>query len=161
VSAHAQQAPAEAAPEPSADEKAVFGLIRRFGRAYASGDVEVFMSIWDDEYGDRLVYQPEELGVEVNGLEALRAYFEHVPEVVREFRDIRPIDFRVEMLDGFALVHNRFWVRLALTKRPFSVDGQVRQTFVVRKRDDGEWKAIHYHESRLSPGFEEAVGPAW
>lgn len=159
MSAQAEKSSARpAAPEASPAEKAVVGVIRRFAKAFATHDTDAFMSVWDHEYGDRIVYQPEEIGTDVRGLDGIRAYFEHVPQVVRELRDIKTIDFRVEVLDeDYALVHNRFWCRLALQKRPFVYDGQVRQTFVLRKRAD-EWLVIHYHESRQSPGFEEAVG---
>jgi uncharacterized protein (TIGR02246 family) len=159
MSAQAQKAtPRDGRPEPSADEKAVVDVIRRFARAFGNHDTEQFMAVWDHEYGDRIVYQPEEIGTDVRGLDGIRAYFEHVPQVVRALREVKTIDFRVELIsDDFALVHNRFWCRLALHKRPFTYDGQVRQSFVLRKRD-GEWRVIHYHESRQSPGFEEAVG---
>jgi ketosteroid isomerase-like protein len=40
---------------------------------------------------------------------------------------------------------------------PESVDGQIRQSFFLRKRADG-WKIVHYHESRQPTGFERAVG---
>jgi uncharacterized protein (TIGR02246 family) len=145
-------------PEPSPEEQAVVAVIRRFAKAFSAHDTDAFMSVWDHEYGDRIVYQPEEIGTDVKGLDGIKAYFEHVPHVVRALRDVKTIEFRVELLDGdYALVHNRFRCRLALQKRPFTYDGQVRQSFVLRKRDD-EWKVIHYHESRQSPGFEEAVG---
>ncbi|MQA81826.1 MAG: hypothetical protein GEV10_25710 [Streptosporangiales bacterium] len=145
-------------PEPSPEEKAVVAVIRCFAKAFATHDTDMFMSVWDQEYGDRIVYQPEEIGTDVKGLDGVKAYFDHVPQVVRALRDVKTLEFRAELLeDNYALVHNRFWCRLALHKRPFVYDGQVRQSFVLRKRD-GEWKVLHYHESRQSPGFEEAVG---
>jgi uncharacterized protein (TIGR02246 family) len=138
-------------------EQAVLDVIRRFARAFTDRDTDAFMSLWDAEYGDRIVYQPEELCEAVHGREEVRRYFEHVPSVVVAIRDVKPVDLKIEVLGELALVHNRFWCRLALHRNPFVYDGQVRQTFVLRQRD-GAWHLLHYHESRQSPGFAEAVG---
>lgn len=147
--------PATQAPEHKTDEEAILATLRRFSRAFDSFDTEQFMSTWDDEAA--IVYQPEELLRPIFDRDDLRAYFDHLPDVIRRFNDNRVIDFKLQVDGDVATVYVRFWSRISFAKVPQTADGQIRQSFVLRRRD-GEWRLVHYHESRQAAGMEEAVG---
>lgn len=138
------------------DRNAIVAVMRQFSRAFNSYDVESFMATWDTEV-DRIVYVPEELRYAIFTLDDLRAYFENVPNVVRTHHDIRVIDLEIDVDGDTATVFVRFWSRLAFAKVPEVLDGQIRQSFVLRRRASG-WKFVHYHESRQVAGLEHAVG---
>ncbi|MBS1886449.1 MAG: nuclear transport factor 2 family protein [Actinobacteria bacterium] len=131
-------------------------VLRRFSAAFNSHDTDSFMSTWD-ETAEKIVYQPEELRFPILSLSALREYFDNVPNVVRRMHDIRVIDFEIDVEGDVAMVYVRFWCRIAFAKVPETVDGQIRQSFILKRRGE-EWKLAHYHESRQAPGFERAVG---
>jgi ketosteroid isomerase-like protein len=138
------------------ERSAVVGVVRQFSEAFGRFDVDALIGLWDDS-ARRIVYLPEELREPIFDLKALRAYFENVPNVVRRMHDVKVIDFELDVDREVATVFVRFWARIAFAKVPETVDGQIRQSFVLRKRDAG-WKLVHYHESRQAAGFERAVG---
>jgi ketosteroid isomerase-like protein len=131
-------------------------VLRTFSSAFQTFDTDSFMSTWDEQ-APAIVYQPEELRHAIHSLTELRAYFEHLPEVVRAMHDVKVIDFRLDVDGDVATVFVRFWCRIAFAQVPEVSDGQIRQSFVLRRRAAG-WKLVHYHESRQAAGFERAVG---
>jgi uncharacterized protein (TIGR02246 family) len=142
---------------PAAQETdAVVDVVRRFSRAFDTFDVDQFIDTFDDE-ASAIVYQPEELRHAIFHLDALRDYFANMPNVIQGFRDIKVIDFQVDIEGETATVYVRFWCRISFARVPQTADGQIRQTFVLRKRKDG-WRIAHYHESRQATGMEAAVG---
>jgi ketosteroid isomerase-like protein len=142
--------------ERDAEEQAVLGVLRTFSGAFTTFDTDSFMSTWDEEAAS-IVYQPEELRHALFSLEELREYFDNLPNVVRAMHDVKVIDFRTSVDGEVATVFVRFWCRIAFARVPEVSDGQIRQSFVLRRRDAG-WKLVHYHESRQAAGFERAVG---
>jgi hypothetical protein len=79
-----------------------------------------------------------------------------LPEVIKGVEGVRPIDFNIDVLDDVAHAYARAWVRLSFHKLDQAVEGEVRQSFFLRKTKSG-WRIFHYHESRLTPGFEGLV----
>lgn len=138
------------------EEKDVVNVLRTFSGAFNTYDTDAFMSSWD-ETAESIVYQPEELRHAIFTLEDLRAYFDNVPNVVRTMHDVKVIDFKINIEGDVAMVFVRFWCRIAFAQIPETSDGQIRQSFILRRRPAG-WKLVHYHESRQAPGFERAVG---
>lgn len=146
----------EDAAAKKAREEEVVKVLRQFSGAFQTFDTDSFISTWDESM-ESIVYQPEELRHPIMSLKDLRAYFDNVPNVVKKMHDIRVIDFDIDIDGDVAIVYVRFWCRIAFAKVVETVDGQIRQSFILRRRD-GEWKIVHYHESRQAPGFEQAVG---
>lgn len=130
-------------------------VIQRFARAFAQVDVAGLRAVWDEQYPVP-VYQPEETLAPMLTKDAVHGYFEHLPEVIRGVTDIQPIDFKVDVLGEVAHAFSRARAKLLFVRSSDTLDGEVRQTFILRKRD-GAWRMIHYHESRLTPGLEELV----
>jgi ketosteroid isomerase-like protein len=142
--------------DPKQEQQAVTKVLRQFSSAYNTFDTDAFMATWDDT-ADRIVFMPEELRYAIFELHALRDYFDNLPAVIKGMHDVKVIDFELDVDGDAAVVFVRFWARLSFAKVPESVDGQLRQSFFLRKRADG-WKIVHYHESRQPTGFERAVG---
>ncbi|MCW3021893.1 MAG: hypothetical protein JWR30_1215 [Conexibacter sp.] len=138
------------------EEKDVVDVLRGFSGAFNTYDTDAFMAAWDED-ATSIVYQPEELRHAIFTLGDLRAYFDNVPNVVRTMHDVKVIDFKIDVEGDVAMVFVRFWCRIAFAQIPETSDGQIRQSFILRKRPAG-WKLVHYHESRQAAGFERAVG---
>jgi ketosteroid isomerase-like protein len=133
------------------DLRQVRNVIARFSQAFAKTDVAGVREVWDEVY-ENPVYQPEECLEPLLTQEAVRTYFESLPSVIRGVSDVRTIDFRVDVLDDTAHAFTRAVASLHLCDRADPLVGEVRQSFVLRRRD-GKWLLIHHHESRLTPGF--------
>jgi ketosteroid isomerase-like protein len=131
--------------------------IGHFGRAFAAPavDVDELRRLWDKEYPDP-VYQPEELPEPLRSWAEIDDYFGKLPERIDGVSHVRPLDFRVDAVGDLAYAYARASARLGVRHREETLDGEVRQTFVLRRRD-GHWLLIHYHESRLTPGLEDVV----
>jgi ketosteroid isomerase-like protein len=130
-------------------------VVGRFGRALAAVDVKRLASLWDDDYAFP-VFQPEERLAPLLSWDAVEAHIMHLPEVIKGVSDIRPLDFRLDVLGEVAVAYARVDAALHFVRENASLKGEVRQTLILRRRD-GEWRVIHYHESRLTPGLEELV----
>jgi ketosteroid isomerase-like protein len=133
-------------------------VIGRFGRAFSAPAVDVaeLIALWDVEYPDP-IYQPEELEAPLRSWPDLRAYFESLPTQITGVSDIHPLDMRVDVVGDVAYAYTRTSGSLGLVRRDEPLEGEVRQTFVMRRRD-AEWRLVHHHESRMTPGLEDAVG---
>ena len=138
----------------SGDEE-VRRAVAEFSRAFAAADAERLAAMWDDEY-PHPVCQPEETLEPYLTQESLRSYIDHIPKVIKGVTGVRPIDFRVDVLGDIAVAYARAEATLEFVRDGGRLEGEVRQSFVLRRRDDG-WRLIHYHESRLTPGLEEYV----
>lgn len=141
--------------QPQDDARAVRRVIAQFSSGIANLDPAAMYAVWDRDY-EGGVYQPEELVEPLFTAEEVRDYLDKFPSILEEASDIRSLDFRVDVLGDVAHAYSRSSARLTFHKLPEPVEGEVRQTFVLRKRD-GQWRFIHYHESRVTPGFEEAL----
>jgi uncharacterized protein (TIGR02246 family) len=130
-------------------------VVADFSRAFAAADAEKLAALWDDEF-PAPVCQPEETLEPYIGIEAIRSYINHIPEVIKGVTNIRPVDFQVDVLGDIAVAYARADATLQFAREDASLEGQVRQSFVLRRRD-GDWRLIQYHESRLTPGLERYV----
>jgi ketosteroid isomerase-like protein len=137
------------------DEDEVRQAVAEFSRAFAAADAERLAAMWDEEFPNP-VCQPEETLEPFLTHEGVRSYIQHIPEVIKGVTGIRPIDFRVDVLGEVAVAYARAEATLQFARDDHSLEGEVRQSFVLRRRD-GAWRLIHYHESRLTPGLEEYV----
>jgi uncharacterized protein (TIGR02246 family) len=138
------------------DETDVMDVVRRFSQTFDTLDVDQFIKLWANE-ASLIVYQPEELLSPIYDLKSLRAYFANLANVIRGFRDTKVIDLRIDVTGDTATVFVRFWTRIAFAREAKVLDGQIRQTFLLRRRDD-RWRLVHYHESRQVPGLESVSG---
>ncbi|PXY18888.1 YybH family protein [Prauserella muralis] len=141
---------AETKPTTGSEEEAVTAVMRSFSRAVGTFDADLMVSLWDPA-AETIVYQPEELHHAIYSRDALHSYIRNLPHVIRGLYDTRVVDRKLEVCGEFAHAYVRFWCRI---ERPDDepVDGQVRQTYLLRKRPSG-WFFVQYHESRQVPGF--------
>ncbi len=143
------------------DKDAIAKALTEWGAAFSSEpiDVEGMKAIWDETF-EHPVYQPEEFFEPWTSWAEIRAYWERVPDLIK-VRGFAPIDMDINVHGDVAWVWVRAYATLMMLKDGNRMlDGQARMTYVFRRRNDGQWKVIHYHESRPThPSIEEALGP--
>jgi ketosteroid isomerase-like protein len=137
------------------DVKAVRTAVGRFARAFAATDGSALARLWDDEY-PYPAYQPEEIDAPLLNVADIFAYFDNLKSVIRGVFDIEPRHLQLDVIGDFAHVFSTATATLVFVREDVRLEGEVRQSFVLRKRA-GEWRFIHYHESRLTPGLERLV----
>ncbi len=131
-------------------EAEIMSTLRRFSRGVTGFNADLVLSALDsDDAG--LVYQPEERPEALHSRADVAKYVSGLDKVIGGFADTRVVDNRVDILGDVAHVYVRFWCRIYRVDGD-PLDGQVRQTFVLRNTDE-RWLVRHYHESRQIPGF--------
>jgi ketosteroid isomerase-like protein len=141
----------------AAGTRAVLKTIGTFTRAFQGFETDTMTAVWTDDYitstdETGIIYQAEERLAPIFTIADLKKYADNLPNVLSHLEDVSLLDRKVSIAGDVAYAYIRFWCRAVMTSGA-AVDGQVRQTFILRKRDDG-WAIVHYHESRQSPGFE-------
>ncbi|WP_396911111.1 YybH family protein [Mycolicibacterium sp.] len=132
-------------------EAEIMKTLRRFSRGITTFDPELVLSALDP-HDDFLTYQPEERPDALQSRADIARYVKALDQVIGGFDDTKVIETRTDTItEDAAHVYVRFWCRIhRIDGQP--LDGQVRQTFVLRRHTDG-WFVRHYHESRQIPGF--------
>ena len=131
--------------------------IGSFTRAFESADAEAMAAAWDDRHigsddETGLVYQAEERLSPLFTIDEIKQYATDIPNVLSRLEDVCLLDKKVWSAGDFAYAYIRFWCRAVMSSGT-AVDGQIRQTLILRKQEE-QWRIVHYHESRQSPGFE-------
>lgn len=124
--------------------------LRNFTKGYLSFEPTPIVQSLDPD-SDGLTYQPEERPDALTSRDEVQRYIEKLDQVIGGFADTRVIETKIDVIGEIAHVFVRFWCRIHRVDGDF-VDGQVRQTFVLRSRGN-TWFIRHYHESRQIPGF--------
>jgi ketosteroid isomerase-like protein len=142
----------------SDEARDVEAVIKGLMRAFADGDSDGILTAWhlDD---DSVIHQPEEFGHPVVGAAALRYYYKSLVGLVHNFRDTRLDQMETRVYGDFAWSYMRGSATFDVVGLLEPLAGSVRQTFVLHKMH-GQWKIVHYHESRETPGIREAFQSA-
>jgi uncharacterized protein (TIGR02246 family) len=143
----------------STDVEEVQRVVRRWARAFSSGDAAGAAAVWDADYGAAL-YQAEEFEAPFRGVDSVRAYYEAMTNIVSGFRDLDVHDLEADVLGDVAWCFLRGSATFDVAGRDEPLHGQTRQTFLLRRTADG-WKVIHYHESRETPAIRGFFAAAW
>ena len=132
-------------------EAEIMKTLRRFSRGITTFDPDLVLSALDPDDG-LLTYQPEERPDALQRRADIARYIKALNQVIGGFDDTKVVETRTDIVtDDAAHVYVRFWCRIhRIDGQP--LDGQVRQTFMLRRHTDG-WFVRHYHESRQIPGF--------
>lgn len=147
--------------ESSADREAqrsVENAVARFARAMGAFEAEAVVALCDEET-HAFVYQAEELDGPIRSIERLRDYVVHAPRIIDSITEVSVLESAVEIHGDIAVAFYRSWARIRVAATHEVIDGQVRQSFVFRRRPGG-WRLSHYHESRQAAEFRSLVG-AW
>lgn len=123
-------------------------------------DLELMLSLFDETF-DGLVFQAEEEAHGITTYEGIAQYWRNLAAVyapqAKEWRETRPK--QVVFLDANAAL---IWTELATTiqvsNMPKSICGGLRFTLGLRKRANGQWAIVHYHESRQVVITEKSDG---
>lgn len=130
------------------DVTTINDMMGRFIQAFCVVDPEPMKEFWPTDYPD-IVYQSEENQHALGTHEEIGRYWDHVPDQLENISAVDDADVRIHLHGDdiatvylYAMATAKFPGAEALYKAPF------RATIVLR-RLNGEWKFIHYHESRV------------
>lgn len=133
-------------------------VVRRWAKAFASGDADGVLAQFDSEYAS-LLHQPEEFPGPIRGWDDLTHYYRRMVELSTNMRDHALAEIEADVVGETAWCYLRGSVTFDIAGSDASVSGEARQSFLLRRRGD-EWKIIHYHESRETPGLREPLADA-
>jgi ketosteroid isomerase-like protein len=125
------------------DRQQIAAIIEQYRRGFATMDVEVLKSIWDQDY-DNLIYIAQEAAEPVLGWTRIEQYYESVAEFLGRVRTMTVSDLAVDVLGDVAYAFCTFHFEGELKGESHIADG--RDTFILRRKS-GVWKVLHYHES--------------
>jgi ketosteroid isomerase-like protein len=151
-----QDAEADAAKE--ADVAAVKKAIRRWARSFSSNDADAVLGVWDETY-PQILHQAEEFPDPIRGFGELEHYNRAMARLASDMRDQSVLDLEADVIGDAAWCYLRGTITFDIPGLPEPISGVARQTFILRRRD-GEWKVIHYHESRETAGLREPLKEA-
>lgn len=133
-------------------------VVRRWARAFAVNDATSVLDQFDRDYPE-LLYQAEEFPAPLRGWDDLSHYYRRMFELAVDMRDHELDEFEADVLGDIAWCYLRGSVTFDIAGSQTSVSGNARQSFLLRRRN-GEWKIIHYHESRETEGLREPLTSA-
>ena len=135
----------------------VMRVVRRWARSFGSGDAAAATAVWDTAYSE-VVYQAEEFPEPLRSVGEIAYYNERMAELV-QVQDPELVEMHADVIGECAWCYMRGRARLTIAGFP-PVSGETRQTFVLR-RAEGEWRVIHYHESRETRELREPLASAF
>lgn len=138
-----------------AEREAVKKVVRRWARAFGSNDADAVLAVWDESY-PFILHQAEEFPDPIRGFDELTHYNRTMARLASNMRDHALVDLEADVIGDAAWCYLRGSVTFDIPTMSEPISGEARQTFILRKRD-GEWKVIHYHESRETTGLREPL----
>jgi ketosteroid isomerase-like protein len=133
---------------------AVTALLNLWVGAFVAKDVDGLRNLWDNTY-DGLIYQAEEFAGPLTTWIQIKHYYREVLSkvILRVERWHRTgLWIRTFGDTAYAYATTDFTMVVKNVSQPYR--GTVRQTFLVRRLNDG-WKIVHYHESLQSMATPE------
>lgn len=137
------------------ERDAVKKVIRRWARAFSATDADEILGVWDETY-PMIRHQAEEFPDPIRGWDELTHYNRAMMTLASDLRGQAVADLDADVLGDVAWCYLRGRITFDVPGMDEPISGEARQTFILRKRD-GEWKVIHYHESRETPGLREPL----
>lgn len=138
-----------------ADVDDVKNVIKRWANAFGRNDAEAILDLWDEGYSP-LMYQAEEFPDPLRGYEELKHYMTAMMDTAENIRGQALADLEADVMGDVAWCYIRGSITFDIPGLDQPIDGEARQTFVLR-RTDGGWKIVHYHESRETPGLRDPL----
>ena len=138
-----------------ADREAVKKVVRRWARAFSSGDADAVLAVWDRAY-PMIRHQAEEFPDPLRGWDELSHYNRTMVRLASGFRDQSVLDLEADVIGDMAWCYLRGTITFDVETMSKPITGVARQTFILHRTADG-WKVIHYHESRETPGLREPL----
>lgn len=149
---------ATADPATAHDVAAVKKVIRRWARSFSANDADAVLGVWDETY-PKILHQAEEFPSPIRGFDELTHYNRVMARLASDMRDQSVLDLEADVIGDAAWCYLRGTITFDVPGLDEPIHGTARQTFILRRRD-GEWKVVHYHESRETPGLRAAFAEA-
>lgn len=121
-------------------------LYQRWLAAWTEFKPHRMIGLWDDEFSS-LIYQAEEASTPLTQFNEIKAYWDEIPKLIKEINEVSQVDLNIQEIGDVAAIFARVRISLIVFSQPSSLAGEMRISFVSRRRKDG-WKFVHYHESR-------------
>ncbi len=128
------------------EEEAVVNTYNAWAKAFQSVDAEAMKSLFDQDYAG-ILYQAEEQTEAFYTWQAIDEYWSAAPGIIDRIPEWRELTRKVSLDGDSAYVFSKLQTHLEVkgAKRPLL--GELRVSMGMHK-SAGEWKIIHYHESR-------------
>lgn len=128
---------------------AVADVFERWRQAWLTQPVGVGMKdMWDQKY-DGLAYQSEENPEPLLSFKQIDDYWSWVPSVVNKIAEFEITSRQISFSGDVALVFATARVVMDIQGVPELWTGDPLRVSMALHEVDGEWKLIHYHESRM------------
>lgn len=141
-----------------ADIDAVKRVVRRWARSFSNLDADGVLAVWDPSY-PKILHQAEEFPDPIRGWDELQHYNRTMMSIASNLRDQSLQDLEADVEGNVGWVYIRGTITFDIPGMPFPIAGQTRQTFILH-RVNGDWKVIHYHESRETPELRQYLADA-
>lgn len=128
-------------------------VVRRWARSFSNLNAEGVLGVWDPDY-PKILHQAEEFPDPIRGWSELQHYNQSMMRLASNLRNQSLQDMEADVIGDMAWCYLRGTITFDIPGMPESLSGQTRQTFILHKVN-GEWKVIHYHESRETPGLRQ------
>jgi ketosteroid isomerase-like protein len=130
-----------------ADTSEISALVERYRVGFATLDAAKLRSIWDPNY--EVIYCPMELKKPLRGRQEIDGYYDQVTKHFRVSKmQIAGLSIDISGDVAFAFFTFSFEGEVAESTEPLEVEGR---STIIFHRVGGDWRGIHYHESRRGP----------
>jgi ketosteroid isomerase-like protein len=139
-------------PTAEQERQQITMVIEQYRQGFLTLDAERLMAIWDHEY-DQIIYIAQEMAEPISGWEGVAHYYHQVVRLLEHVTTMEVRDVSIAILGEVACVFLKFHFEGQINGRAHIADGWV--TFLLHRRC-GNWKVIHYHESRPGDRLSQA-----
>ena len=130
------------------EERAIAVQIETYRQGFLHLNPERIASIWDVHHA-QLIYVAQELTEPTYGWDAIRRYFEALPDHIEKVLSKVLSDMRIDILGDTAIAFYISHTTVKLKRQAALHEITFRATMIFQYTTAG-WRAIHYHESSLA-----------
>ena len=127
---------------------AVAEVYERWRQAWLAQPVGTGMKeLWDQGYPD-LAYLSEEIPDAMFSWSEIDAYWDFAPTLVKAIPEFDTLTRKIAFVGNVSLVYAKLHMSMDIAGVPDLFIGDLRVSIGMHEVD-GQWKLIHYHESRM------------
>lgn len=130
------------------DEGAIAAQIEAYRQGFLRLSPERIASIWDSQHAP-LIYVAQEMTEPTYGWDAIRRYFQALPDHLEKVLSKVLSDVRIDVLGDTAIAFFISHSTVKLKRQAALHEPTFRATMIFQRTAAG-WRVIHYHESALA-----------